>query len=236
MSVALQGIIITPDSSTQKIQKDSITDRQYYYLSNSDQLDKLISSNSVNTNQILLASFNGQIRFLLNDEALVIVEGQTFEQVRNHFPIDAINNMTFYLGDGHAAIGFNCGKCDEGNSHNKFYDLISKVGESDTLFYSESSPNYIMAGPNITFFLSDHQANTIFSTLTYLHNESERGNYKYINVIHDCVSFLTDVYKQSGFPYHFSSYFMDEELLSLPDSSTTITAYVHRFLLYRELC
>lgn len=165
MSAALEEIIITSDSSTWTIKQDSITDREYYYLNSNEQLGNLISLHSINISQILLASFNGQIRFLLNGETLVIVEGQTLAQMQDYFLNNVTSNMTFYLGDGHAAIGFNCSQCDESKPHSKFYHLLSKVEMSDTIPFDSFSMISMMIGPNITFSLNAAQENTVFLPL-----------------------------------------------------------------------
>ncbi len=214
------------------MKKDKITDREYHYLTSNDQLDEIIKGGLINSSQVLIGSFNNQSRFLLNDGTLAIVTHHQPVELYNILSNSSAgdtgllnNTMTFYLGEGHAQIGFNCSQCDQGTAHNKFYDLNSKVGKSDVPFF----PYPGWQKSYISFDLSNDQANAVFTAISDIYDASEKGEYKYIELIHNCVALLTDVYKSSGLPHHFSQYFKDDELLNQADSDTTMTAYTHRF-------
>ena len=53
------------------------------------------------------------------------------------------------------------------------------------------------------------------------------GKYKYISEVHDCVSLLTDIYKDAGFAGHFSEYVTETELFK-DIKELAPTAYLHR--------
>ncbi len=207
---------------------DKITGRGYHYLTNDQQLSDLIKGGLIDSNQVLIGSFNNQSRFLLNDGTLAIVANHQPTELYNvltNSTATETNSMIFYLGDGHAQIRFNCSHCDQGAAHNKFYDLNSKVGKSDTPFHKGE----LGQKSYINFPLNDQQANQVFSAISEIYDASEKGTYKYVELIHNCVALLTDVYKNSGLPHHFSQYFTDEELLEEISSDTGVTAYTHRF-------
>jgi hypothetical protein len=207
-------------------------EQNIYNITSESELLAIVNTGLVNKENFLLSSFcvanasaipwyrnreadqewlfvcKGELRFLLNEASLVITTNITSDQVynslENYMPHN--NNLTFLLGVGHSAIKLECNSCDNGKSVHKFYDLNGDLLISD---YAPMSGG----GYKLEFFLDDEQADRSFSAISNIYAMSKVGRYKYVAFMHNCVSLLVDVYKDSGFPHHLSQYLRNGEIL-----------------------
>jgi len=203
--------------------QDPITQRISYEFATIEQIpsDIIDKIDLANKEKFVVASYNNSLRFLLSDGSLVVVNEDSpvslYKKTVHSFEGMSENNyISFYLDHGvHAQIEFECNSCNAGYKQHKFYDLDARVRESDTFLSRSDLPfaNLAAIGQPLKFYLSDVQASEVYKSITDIASLSAKGLYKWAPVIQNCVKLLTDVYKQSGFSYHFSNYYSDEDLL-----------------------
>ena len=196
--------------------------KNIYRTSNDESFNSLSHSSLVNNTELLFASLNDQIRFLLNDGSLAIATNIS-DVVRNK--IVQQNYLTFYFGSGHAALELNCQFCDNEKSFNKFYDLngpvavfdkLSDIGGFENSLHTElynKKHDIRWEEYELKLFLNDEQAVRSFSALDNIHNMAKTSRYKYVPVLHNCASLLVDTYQYSDFPHHLSQYLTNDELM-----------------------
>jgi hypothetical protein len=206
----------------EQLHKDALN-QNIYRASNDESFNFLSHSSLVNNTKLLFASFNDQIRFLLNNGSLAIATNIS-DAVREK--IVQQNYLTFYFGFGHAALELKCQSCDNGKSFNKFYDLNGPVGVFDKLSdiagiydeYNESDK----ATYKLRLFLNDEQVSRSFSALNNIHDMAKAGKYKFVSDLHNCVSLLVDTYQDSGFSHQLSQYLTNNELMNDGNASVRL--------------
>jgi len=165
----------------------------------------------------------------------------TSKNINTDFQVSELNEnyLSFYLGTGHAQIELNCKTCDDSKEHRYFYDLNNRMGKQETPFFGPKDKNFSddwyainnytpAGGLPLKFHLNNNQAKKVLATLNNLYTLSQNGEYKYVDIIHNCVSILTDVYIGAEFSNHYSNFFKDEELIDA-HTDTHPTAFIHRF-------
>lgn len=193
------------------LKRDVITNREYIVMDGGD---------PSNYNYEFLASYKDELRFINEEGKLVRMKGADFAP--------SANVLEFYLNLGHTYLKLECESCDNDGPHNFFYDFADTITKGTEIapYYLDSLYGKHDPAP-LKVYLSDAQADMVFATISNLTDLAAAGKYKYVSGIHDCVSLLTDVYKQSGFPGHFSDYHTDYELLKgLVEGKT---AFNHRY-------
>ena len=206
-----------------------------YSASNDESFNFLSHSSLVNNTELLFASFNDQIRFLLNDGSLAIATNIS-DAVREK--IVQKNYLSFYFGSGHAALELNCQSCENEKPFNKFYDLNGPVGVfdklSDIMGFHEYAKNYRKEHGirskeyTLKLFLNDAQAVRSFSALDNINEMAKAGEYKYVYELHNCAALLVDIYQDSGFPHHLSRYLTNDELM-IDDNDSVRLLPAYRF-------
>lgn len=170
------------------------------------------------------------------------------------------NFIKFYAWASHAVFEIYCRSCDNGKPLHIFVDMIGevKVSEDPTtafLFDYFSSPNpkfgwyqppsisrtnsetnttttmNIQDFDTLKFHLTNDQVLQVNNSIERIIQLQKKESYSYVNWSHDCVSLLTDIYRYSGFPRHFSEFLQDDELFLSKkfDVDTSGKAYLHRY-------
>jgi hypothetical protein len=230
------------------LKKDVKSGTNYYHLKNGEELPQAIVDgiDASQPENFLIATYNNQTRFLLNNGTLVISDNpdaiSVYRQVMEKVASSALFNahelegnlLTFYLDVNHAQMRFNCRNCENGGSHDYFYEIVNGFTKGNapfnTLQTNWNGSTMVMdchiPGEALSFYLSDIQAAQVYGALSEIASLSQQGKYTYVELIHNCVSLLTDVYNKAGFNQHFSNYLLPEELLV--DSDVKPTALVHQ--------
>lgn len=212
------------------IDHDLITAREYYNLDSKNQEDlNLIKQVDLQDHAFVVASYGDTTRFLLKDNALVIVKNSDEEAKK--LKEGRTNSLKFYLGQGiHAEIELDCNSCAEGKNLHKFYDLDANFRASDKFLSRSDIPfdSALDLGTPLIYHLTDIQAQNVYKSIADISNNK---NYKWAPIIHNCVILLTDIHNNSGFKHHFSNYFNDSDLLNNIAGDTGRIAFSQRDLI-----
>lgn len=206
-------------------------ERNYIHLNGIEAINQELIAQTNIDDKFLIGHYNNQSRFILNDGTLLVVSNATpqelFSYLTTNLPKNyGQNKVRFNLANYHASINIKCAACYNGKPTNKTYDFSSSIRKEDN--YLQDPP--INLHPILDIYLTEDQSLKVWNTLEKLYNESNVDEtYKYVNLIHNCVAFLTDTYKQSGFNGHFSQFFIDKELLETKHPDTSIPSIVQRY-------
>jgi hypothetical protein len=205
------------------IKKDPITGRKYLFVTKEENIN-LHTLLTLETDNLVIASFDGHARILTKHGKLVIFENTPATELIQAINEEKANKVNFYLGNGHAIIDIDCQNCNDGNKHYQIYDFNGKLFKSNT----RPSIGAIETRNALTFYLNDAQAEIIFNKLEELYHLSSIGEYEFVHTIHNCVSLLTDISNQTNIIEHFSKYYTDTELLKGIGDDTAAYAFIQR--------
>jgi|GEM_PF-5788718 len=177
---------------------DAITNRKYIVMNSND-------FDASNYTYTFLASYKNELRFINEDNVLVRVKGAT--------PTETGNKLAFTLDAGHTFLKLDCLQCDNQRDHSFFYGLDSYIEKNKDIMELSSIQSWYTTREPLTLHLNNEQAIASFNAISHLMDLSAKGEYKYIPTIHNCVSLLTDTYKQSGFSGDLADYHTDSEIM-----------------------
>lgn len=202
--------------------------------------------NQFNLDNFLVGSSEGQLRLVRKDGMLVKIANGEPKDVYNFFnnllpaekKLDASgvkeNHLKYFGTGGHGIIQLTCNNCALGEPYDYGYDLLSKVNRLNLAIPSSSDYSTVLEAdlkygsyPRsiLEFSLTDAQSAGVFAALNATYYDSEAGKYKYIPIIHNCISFLTDIYKASYFHGSFIDYLSDTEIMGGGEGRDGIFAY-----------
>ncbi len=130
---------------------DKKTNREYVYVNSTENYE--FSSDALDRNNILIATFNNTARVMTNSGTLVLFEGQNPVELyrmlaNNKTQADELkdNFIKFYAWASHAVFEIYCRSCNNGKPIHNFVDMINEVEVSEdptTAFLYDyfSSPN-----------------------------------------------------------------------------------------------
>jgi|GEM_PF-5431697 len=202
------------------IKTDAKTGREYYQL-NSGTIGQELAD-KVDFNNLVIAFFQGDTRFLLKDATLVMAGTGDYKAVYNSLMSYAPGNITaaadelenniftVSLADGEGHLTLECTSCDNEKPHNYEYEF----GPGGAI-YKRAAENFIPTPPQIDmdFHLTSHQANNVFNSISSIYEAHNQGLYKFIKIWQMCTSLPVNTYRNSGLPHHVSYFYTDSELL-----------------------
>lgn len=222
---------------------DKIAGKEYIQYENVEDLGAE-ALNKFNLENLLVGVSDNQLRLIQNDGMLATITSGEPQDVYNYFnnllPFDkklddsgiTKNSMQFYgllqstkSDIGHAYFRLACESCADGSKHDAIYDFIGKIKKSEA---SEEHYIFDQALPRIevSFALTNENAIKVYNTVEQFYQQSESGKYKYVPVIHNCVTFPSKVYNTSGFDWTYINYFTDTELMSGENGKDTVFSLV----------
>jgi hypothetical protein len=206
--------------------KDKIAGKEYLYLNSIEELGLDVVQN-INLENFLVGvtGGKGKIRLVTNERTLVVINASNAATVYKHLnnkvlpfsssPIQKVddegidsNYMRFYA-EAHAYFTLSCKQCADGKEFNYKYDFLGKI-------YKETN-HESYGGSIILFPLTNLQASNVYNAVEGFFNQSEAGKYKTAPHIHNCITFLNQVYNASNFDGAFLDYMTDEEIMDSKD-------------------